>query len=234
MSFTLPVNPDGLDSLGLDVVKAAVAAGVQIAHVNVMTMDYGSGTDVGAAALSSVDGTAAQLRSVVAGLGSAAAYAMVGATPMIGHNDDGEVFSLDDASTLAAYARSKGLGLLSFWAIERDEACPGALDLDRCSGVNSSTFQFSRSSPPSARSSAPQDLRRRRQPTSPMPKKPIARPPAALASGDGLPPMVQPQPPFPPPPEPPPPEPPPPPAVTMSSTVVVCVVDVPVAVTVNE
>ncbi|MCU1279302.1 MAG: Chitinase [bacterium] len=144
VSFTLPVNPNGLDSLGLDIVKAAVAAGVRISHVNVMTMDYGSGTDVGSSALSSVDATATQLQSIIGGLGSAAAYQMVGATPMIGHNDDSEVFSLDDASTLAAYARQKRLGLLSYWAIQRDEKCPSGVDLDRCSGVNTSTFQFSK------------------------------------------------------------------------------------------
>jgi len=144
VSFTLPVNPDGLDSLGLAIVKSAVAAGVHISHVNVMTMDYGSGTDVGAAALSSVDATAQELQSVVAGLSAAAAYQMVGATPMIGHNDDSENFTLDDATMLANHARDKKLGLLSFWAIQRDEKCPGGVDLDRCSGDNASTFQYSK------------------------------------------------------------------------------------------
>ena len=143
VSFTLPVAPDGLDSLGLNIVKSALAAGVTITRVNVMTMDYGNGTDVGSAALSSVDGTAQQLQSAIPGLGSAAAYHLVGATPMIGHNDDNENFTLDDASTLAAYAQSKKLGLLSFWAIQRDRKCPGGIDLDLCSGDNSSNFQYS-------------------------------------------------------------------------------------------
>jgi hypothetical protein len=144
VAFTLPVNPDGLDSLGLDVVKTALAAGVKISFVNVMTMDYGNGTNLGTTPLASVDATAKQLQAAIAGLSSDAAYRMVGATAMIGHNDDSEVFSLDDASTLAAYAKQKHLGLLSYWAIQRDEKCPGGVDLDRCSGVNASTFQFSK------------------------------------------------------------------------------------------
>lgn len=142
VAFTLPVNPDGLDSLGLDVVKAALAAGVKISYVNVMTMDYGNGTNLGTTPIASVDATAQQLQAAIAGLSSAAAYRMVGATAMIGHNDDTEVFSLDNATALVAYAKQKKLGLVSFWAIQRDEKCPAGVDLDVCTGVNTSTFQF--------------------------------------------------------------------------------------------
>jgi hypothetical protein len=142
VAFTLPVNPDGLDSLGLDVVKSALAAGVKISFVNVMTMDYGNGTNLGTTPLSSVDSTAKQLQSLIAGLSLDAAYRMVGATAMLGHNDDTEVFSLANATTLVAYAKQKKLGLVSFWAIQRDEKCPAAVDRDLCTGVNTSAFQF--------------------------------------------------------------------------------------------
>jgi chitinase len=142
VAFTLPVNPDGLDSLGLDIVKSALAAGVKISFVNVMTMDYGNGTNLGTTPIASVDATAKQLQAAVAGLSSDAAYRMVGATAMAGHNDDTEIFSLDDASALIAYAKQKKLGLVSFWAIQRDEKCPAAIDLNLCTGVNASTFQF--------------------------------------------------------------------------------------------
>jgi chitinase len=70
---------------------------------------------------------------------------MVGATAMIGKNDDNETFSIGNANTLIAYARQKQIGLVSFWAIQRDQVCPGGTtDLDRCSRQNSSLFQFSR------------------------------------------------------------------------------------------
>jgi hypothetical protein len=144
VAFTLPVNPDGLETGnggGLNVFKAAVAAGVKVQYVNIMTMDYGGGTNVGAVALQSADATAKQIQSVVGGsLG--AAYRMLGITPMIGHNDDGEVFSLANAQSLAAYAKQHAVGLLAFWAIQRDEKCPGGLNLDTCSGVNGSSFEF--------------------------------------------------------------------------------------------
>ena len=73
----------------------------------------------------------------------AEAYRRVGATAMIGKNDDGETFTLDDARTLIDHAKLHALGLVSFWAIQRDQVCSGSSDLDRCSTVNTSRFQFS-------------------------------------------------------------------------------------------
>ncbi|HEY2746124.1 MAG TPA: glycosyl hydrolase family 18 protein [Polyangia bacterium] len=142
VAFTLPVNPDGLDSLGLAVVTAAVKAGVTISFVNIMTMDYGDGTNLGSIPLQSIDATKKQLESAISGLDDDAAYRMVGVTPMIGDNDDSEVFSVANAQALISYAKQKHLGLVSFWAIQRDEKCPSATDLDVCNGVSASTFQF--------------------------------------------------------------------------------------------
>jgi hypothetical protein len=34
--------------------------------------------------------------------------------------DTDEMFSLDDAAQLASYARDNGLGLVSYWSIDRD------------------------------------------------------------------------------------------------------------------
>jgi chitinase len=144
VAFTLPVNPDGLDNLGIAIVKAALDAGVTISFVNVMTMDYGNGTNLGTTPTSSVDATAKQLQGRIKGLTPAAAYRMTGATAMIGHNDDSEIFSLDNAKTLVSFARQNRLGLVSFWAIQRDEKCPSsAVDLNLCNGSSPSTFAFS-------------------------------------------------------------------------------------------
>jgi chitinase len=142
VAFTLPVEHNGLDSKSLDIVRSAVNAGVQISFVNIMTMDYGGGTDLGTTPIASIEATVKQLQSVISGLTTAAAYRMIGATAMLGHNDDSEVFSLANAQTLVDYAKQKKLGLVSFWAIQRDQKCSGGVDLDRCTGVNSSTFQF--------------------------------------------------------------------------------------------
>ncbi len=85
VSFTLPVNTTGLDGTGLDVVKQAVTAGVTVSHVNLMVMDYGPGQtgSMSSYAEQALTATQAQLVSAIPGLGSAAAWSMLGATPMI-------------------------------------------------------------------------------------------------------------------------------------------------------
>jgi len=143
VAFTLPVSPTGLAQDSLDILQAAVTAGVQIAFVNGMTMDYGDGTDLGTTPILSIDSLATQLRGLLPNLGLDQAYRLVGATAMIGKNDDNETLSLANATTLVAYARQRQLGLVSFWAIQRDQPCAPSSTVDLCSHVNTAVFQFS-------------------------------------------------------------------------------------------
>ncbi|WP_274911220.1 chitinase [Streptomyces sp. WZ-12] len=124
VSVTLPVLPDGLTGDGVNVLKAANAAGVKLDNVNVMTMDYGQGTgaDMGAAAISAGKATLAQMQSV----DPSYTYANLGITPMIGVNDDGSTFSLDNAASVASWAASNGVGRMSYWSVSRDQACTAA------------------------------------------------------------------------------------------------------------
>jgi hypothetical protein len=142
VAFTLPTDPTGLAGGGLQVVQGALDAGVHISHVNLMTMDYGQfqGQPLGPVAIQSVNAAKGQLEGLIPGLTDAAAYAMLGATPMIGRNDSGEMFSLDDAKQLAQFARDKKLGLIAFWSIDRDRVCSSGKD--ECSTVNAHTFDF--------------------------------------------------------------------------------------------
>jgi chitinase len=144
VAFTLPATPSGISSEVLPTLKAALAAGVTISHVNLMTMDYGSGAGKMAAyATGGATGCASQLQGMIPGLTSAGAFAMVGITPMIGQNDvSSEVFGLADAQTVATFAKSKGVGLLSFWAIQRDKPCSGGVDLATCSNAQTSNYQY--------------------------------------------------------------------------------------------
>ncbi|WP_382464758.1 chitinase [Streptomyces noursei] len=156
-SVTLPVLPTGLTADGVNVLKAAKAAGVKLDNVNVMTMDYGQGTgaDMGAAAISAGEATLAQMQSVDPDYG----YANLGITPMIGVNDDGSTFSLADAASLASWAASNGVGRMSYWSVSRDQACGsvartapkdrmGAAQIMKpasspvCSGVSQAPFAF--------------------------------------------------------------------------------------------
>jgi Glycosyl hydrolases family 18 len=145
ITYTIPSATTGLTSDGVTVLNDAHSNGFTPDIVNIMTMDYGtSGTEMGSAADSALDGTASQVASAF-GVSSSAAYAMLGNTPMIGQNDSsGEIFSLADASTVESYAAQKGIALLSFWSEGRDNGgCPGQTSASStCSGVSQSTGQF--------------------------------------------------------------------------------------------
>jgi len=144
ISLTLPVLPSGLDANGLNVVKAAKTAGVNLDMVNIMAMDYYMGAaNQGDRAVAAAKATQAQLKSLY-GLADAAAWKKVGLTPMLGVNDSqNEIFYTADASKVVTFAKSVHLGMLSFWEVGRDaNACTGALY--RCTNVPQSAYQFSK------------------------------------------------------------------------------------------
>lgn len=154
--LTLPVTTDGLTEQGTDAVAAYLAAGVDIAGVNAMTMNFG---DSLASGTPSSDGSIHALTSVHRQLGvlySAAGtslsnktlWSKVGATPMAGQNDiAAEVFTIADATTLNSFVRENGLGRTSMWSMNRDLTCgPNYAGLstvsDSCSGVDQGTASF--------------------------------------------------------------------------------------------
>ena len=142
-SVTVPVLPTGLDNYGTALLQDAANMGVTIPIVNIMTMDYYQGNiEMGQAAISAAQATLNQMRAV----NSSYTYAHVGITPMIGVNDDGSTFTLSDASTVASWAASNGIGRLAFWSVDRDQNCPGGATggaaSSTCSGVSQSTGAF--------------------------------------------------------------------------------------------
>lgn len=153
---TLPVTPQGLSEDGTDAVAQLLSKGVDLAGVNVMTMDYGSSKTQGESMLvaskSALSQTVRQLGVIYqrAGiyLNNATLWSKIGATPMIGQNDvRDEVFTLSDAKGLNAYAHERGVGRMSMWSANRDVACgSNYVDLkvvsDSCNGVKENKFSF--------------------------------------------------------------------------------------------
>ena len=142
VSYTLPVDPGGLPSEALTVVRSANTAGVNVSMVNIMAMDYGdASTTMGQRAINGATGTFNQIKPIFTGKTDAQLWAMIGVTPMIGVNDtQSEVFRQSDATQLATFAAQKGLGLLSYWALQRD--MPGGSDFNDFSLVNTKAYEF--------------------------------------------------------------------------------------------
>lgn len=152
VSFSLPGWLLGLDANAMNLLNTTVAAGVRIDMVNVMTQSFGvenlrtmvSPSTVGEASLMTVRAVANQMTSVFRNKTQGQIYAMMGITPMIGKNDDGATFTLDDAQTVTNFARQNGLGLISYWSFQRDraQANNGSTNLGSFSGVAQGDFQF--------------------------------------------------------------------------------------------
>jgi chitinase len=146
--LTLPVAPTGLQVGGQDVVRATLAGKVDIAGVNAMTMDYGTlsdGQTMLTASESALTQTERQLgilyKQAGITLNDRTLWSKIGATPMIGQNDDqGEIFTIADARALNSFAASKGVGRMSMWSLNRDVSCGSnyvtlTVVSDSCSGV---------------------------------------------------------------------------------------------------
>lgn len=115
-----------LNPMAERVLAAVRASGIQDYVLNLMVMDYGPASaqacvlrgarcDMGASALQAA-------RNVHAKYG--VPYAQIELTPMIGVNDVVEnVFTLEDAATVARGVRELGLAGLHYWSLDRDVPC---------------------------------------------------------------------------------------------------------------
>lgn len=153
-SFTLATwaATDGsqasLNDDGQRVMKAIREAGLADFYINLMVMDYGDATprncvvsadvcDMGKSAIQAA-------RNVSARFG--VPMSRIELTPMIGVNDvAANVFTLDDARTVARFARESGAGGVHFWSLDRDAPCrsDGSGAAATCSGLRGPTeFAF--------------------------------------------------------------------------------------------
>jgi chitinase len=146
--YTIPVNPTGLTASGLAVLQNAAAEGAKITEVNIMTFDYYIGTtqDMLADAESAAVATHGQLESIYPNQSPLALWHSIGITVMPGIDDYGtaETFTTADAPALLGWAALHDLGLISIWALQRDNGgCVGTKGAGTCSGVAQPTWYFS-------------------------------------------------------------------------------------------
>lgn len=155
--LTLPVAPQGLTQEGADIISQMLSSGVDIAGVNLMTMDYGASRAQGQTMLDAsqraLTETHRQLgilyKQAGINLNSDSLWRKIGATPMIGQNDVvDEVFTLEDARAFNQFSRDQGIGRMSMWSANRDTPCgENYVDVkvvsDSCSGVKETKSSFS-------------------------------------------------------------------------------------------
>lgn len=155
--FTLPAATFGLTEEGTNAVSTALESGIDLAGVNIMTMNYGQSKErnesVGDASKRALYETHRQLgilyKQAGINLVSESVWTKIGATPMIGQNDiPGEIFTLEDAIKLNEFAKSMNIARVSMWSLNRDVECGGnyvnlTIVSDSCSGIKQESFEFS-------------------------------------------------------------------------------------------
>ncbi|HEY0804686.1 MAG TPA: glycosyl hydrolase family 18 protein, partial [Pseudonocardiaceae bacterium] len=154
--YTLPTTTSGLASSGLAVLQNAVQNNARVDIANIMTFDYfdNASHEMANDTMTAANGLVSQLQQLYPGKTTAQLWAMVGITEMPGIDDFGaaETFTTADATTVENWAVSKGIGSLSFWAVQRDNGgCVGTAGSNTCSGIAQSTWQFSHTFQPFTR-----------------------------------------------------------------------------------
>ncbi|HEX7536423.1 MAG TPA: glycosyl hydrolase family 18 [Dermatophilaceae bacterium] len=155
--LTLPVAPTGLTASGASVVAGMLSAGVNLAGVNGMVMDFGEASTPAQPLSKAVILASTALHAQVSRafeqasqpLDDDQAWAKTGIVPMIGQNDvAAEQFTLADAVAVNHFARAHRVGQLSMWSLNRDSTCapplPTALPVVQtsCSGIDQGTQRF--------------------------------------------------------------------------------------------
>jgi hypothetical protein len=152
VEYTLPVEPTGLEADALHVLQNAVANDARVDTVNIMTFDYyldkePKPLDMGAEAISAARNVHRQLAVLYPWSSQRHLWAMEGITILPGIDDypgKTEITYLSDTRRILGFARAHGLGLLSVWAIQRDNGgCPGTIDSNSCSGIKQPRWAFS-------------------------------------------------------------------------------------------
>ena len=136
VDFTLAVSPQGLPTgTGSEyaLLQDAQAKGVKVSVVNIMTMDFGAGSNDLADAESAAQGTASQLSGLY-GISTSAAYGMMGLTPDRRHQRRRHLLLHLQrliAGKLRRLQRRRGAVLLGGRRLRQAHRLPVLLDLQR-------------------------------------------------------------------------------------------------------
>ena len=144
ITFTLPVDPDGISQDARKMLADARDQGVKVFSANVMTMDFGAnfsrGKKLSDVSIASVLKAHEQCQTIDPAI-------QIGVTAMIGQNDvHTEVFTQADAKALEQWAEvHPWICSLSFWASNRDAGNEGTgRNENTTSGIRQKPWEFTR------------------------------------------------------------------------------------------
>ena len=143
ISYTLPVNPNGLTDDGLQLLRDARTQGVKVYSANVMTMYFPPVFLTGKAMSDICIASVLKAREECQAIDPAI---QIGVTPCIGENGDKtQIFTEADAAALETWAAAQPwICSLAFWSVNRDAGLPGPKSDDGHNGIASAPWAFTR------------------------------------------------------------------------------------------
>lgn len=124
ISYTLPVNPEGISDASQAILTDAKAKGVKVHSADLMVMYFGKkfirkGKSEGELGVEAANTAYAQIQKIDPSI-------QIGLCPCLGRNGSGdEVFGLEDAKTLKSFAdKTPWICSLHYWSINDDAARP--------------------------------------------------------------------------------------------------------------
>jgi chitinase len=124
ISYTLPVDPDGISDASLALLADAKAKGVKVHSANIMVMFFGKkfvgkGKTEGELGIESANVAHAQIQKIDPSI-------QIGLCPCLGRNGSAdEVFGIEDAKVLKAFAdKTPWVCSLHYWSINDDAGRP--------------------------------------------------------------------------------------------------------------
>ncbi|HWD93649.1 MAG TPA: hypothetical protein VG938_15005 [Verrucomicrobiae bacterium] len=124
ISYTLPVNPDGISDASRALLADAKTKGVKVHSADLMVMYFGKqfvgkGKSEGELGIESANAAYAQIQKIDPSI-------QIGLCPCLGRNGQGnEIFEIEDAKTLKAFAdKTPWVCSLHYWSINDDAGRP--------------------------------------------------------------------------------------------------------------
>jgi hypothetical protein len=139
---TFGTTTTGPNYYGGRLIDQSKALGANIDIFTIMPFDFGSG-NIGTDTQNAAEGLKNKLKTTF-GWTDAQAYAHVGISGMNGLSDQQELTTTQTWTQIRDYARSRGIGRLAFWSVNRDRGCPGGGVVSNCSGIAQSNWDFTR------------------------------------------------------------------------------------------
>jgi hypothetical protein len=137
---TFPSGQTGPDA---SLINRAAAGGLTVDAWGIMPFDFGAaGQNMGALTVQAAEGLKNRLVSAY-GYSADTAYRHSGISSMNGITDAQETVTTANFQTILSYAQQHHLARLTFWSVNRDRQCAGALS-DSCSGVGQASWDYTR------------------------------------------------------------------------------------------